>query len=237
MVDDACADELVAKFNVDRATALRFSKARDGNLKKAEPFLASDLAWRQETRPEAIEQADVMKVIESGTWRLLGKTEPDGFAVLFCSLAYWDPTQYDTETYTRFVIYFIERMTRIGERFVVLLNFSGWKLWHGFHLRKIYALISTLQDHYPERLEAAILMRVPGIFQATWAVAKTFFDPNTAKKIFFVGSGAEAEKVAISERGAWGVWPACYGGPNQEPVPCPNVPGESNVADAPMLTG
>ena len=66
-------------------------------------------------------------------------------------------------------------------------------------------------------------MRVPGIFQATWAVAKTFFDPNTAKKIFFVGSGAEAEKVAISERGAWGVWPACYGGPNQEPVPCPNV--------------
>ena len=99
------------------------------------------------------------------------------------------------------------------------------------------ALISTLQDHYPERLEAAILMRVPGIFQATWAVAKTFFDPNTAKKIFFVGSGAEAEKVAISERGAWGVWPACYGGPNQEPVPCPNVPGESNVADAPMLTG
>ena len=70
---DACADELVAKFNVDRATALRFSKARDGNLKKAEPFLASDLAWRQETRPEAIEQADVMKVIESGTWRLLGK--------------------------------------------------------------------------------------------------------------------------------------------------------------------
>ena len=54
MVDDACADELVAKFNVDRATALRFSKARDGNLKKAEPFLASDLAWRQETNPRRL---------------------------------------------------------------------------------------------------------------------------------------------------------------------------------------
>ena len=46
----------------------------------------------------------------------------------------------------------------MGERFIVIFD-KGWKLSHAMHMRKIKRLISTLQDHYPERLEAAILMR------------------------------------------------------------------------------
>lgn len=231
----ACASALVGSLGVDERTALRFAIARNGDAQKAEKMCKSDLEWRAATKPEQIQQGDVMKVLASGHWRLLGKTSTDGFAVLFCSLAYWDPTAYDAAYYGRFVTYFIEAMLRIGERFVVLLDFKGWRLWHGFHIRKIFALISTLQDHYPERLEAAVLTRVPSIFQATWVVAKTFIDANTASKIHFTANSPEAEKEEISRWGAWEVWPAMYGGPATDAVPVPNVPGEADVDGAPSL--
>ena len=41
----ACAAELMRAHGVDEATALRFSRARDGDSKKASAFLAADLAW------------------------------------------------------------------------------------------------------------------------------------------------------------------------------------------------
>ena len=214
---------------------MRFAVARNGELPKAGKMLNYDLAWRAETKPADIQQADVMKVLESGHWRLLGKTSTDGFAVLFCSLAYWDPTAYDATYYGNFVTYFIERMLRVGERFVVTLDFRGWRLWHGFHIRKIFALISTLQDHYPERLEAAVLTRVPAIFQATWVVAKTVIDANTASKIHFTAHSPEAEKEELCKWGAWDVWPDMYGGPASSLVPVPNVPGEPNIDGAPPL--
>ena len=231
---EACAGALEERFGVDRMTALRFSRARQGNLVKAERFLAADLEWREQTKPETLTQDDVMSCLGSGQWRLLGKSS-SGFAVLFICTAYWNPTAYDAPYYGRFVTWFIERMVRIGERFVVVLDFEGWKLSHGLQLRKIFALISTLQDHFPERLEAAVLMRVPTIFQATWRVAKTFFDPITAAKVHFVAHGAEAEHEALRTWGAWALWPKSYGGPATAPVPCPNIPGEPNVDSAPLI--
>jgi hypothetical protein len=44
----------------------------------------------------------------------------------------------------------------VAEQFVVLYDMEGWRLSHSFHLRKVYAHISTLQAH--SRLQQPIPM-------------------------------------------------------------------------------
>ena len=58
--------------------------------------------------------------------------------------------------------------------------------------------MSTVQDHYPERLRAALLIRTPGIFEASWRLIKPWIDPNTAQKVHFLPRGA-AEAAALLE--------------------------------------
>jgi len=176
------AAALVTKLKVDPAVALRFSRARQGNLAKAEAFLAADLKWREETKPEATAQADIMRALPSGCWRLLGTIAESRMPVLFINLALWNPNDYDVDEYGRYVIYFLEAMGRLGERFIVIFD-TKWKLSHGMQMRKVKRLINVLQDHYPERLERALLMRAPAIFASAWAIIKGFTDPVTAAKV------------------------------------------------------
>jgi len=89
------------------------------------------------------------------------------------------------------VVYFSERLPRLGPTHVVLFDMSGWKLSHGTHARKLKALISTVQDHYPERLRAALLIRAPAIFELTWKMIKQWVDPVTAAKVHFLPGGAK----------------------------------------------
>ena len=238
----ATAAALEAKFGVDAKTAMRFSKARKGELKKAEPFLAEDLKWRTEYKPHDIKQSDIPAALPSGCWRILGMSSAGtgpgssggGYPVLFINLSLWNPSDYDVEEYGRYATYFLEAMCRMGERFIVLFDMKGWKLSHALHMRKVKRLVTTLQDHYPERLEAAVLMRAPGIFASAWAVIKGFIDPVTAVKVRFT-SGSDSELAAYKQLGVWSVVVTSYGGGNEKQVPVPNVPGEPDCVGAPSL--
>ena len=55
-VDDSaavkgCAAMLVDELQVDPRAALRFARARQGDFRKAKPFLQADLAWRAHKTP------------------------------------------------------------------------------------------------------------------------------------------------------------------------------------------
>jgi len=78
-----CAAALVQELEVKQSVALRFARARQGDLSKAKPFLRADLAWREETHPEAVTQADVPTAMASGCWRMLGCTPASAFTLLF----------------------------------------------------------------------------------------------------------------------------------------------------------
>jgi len=231
---DVTAATLEAKFGVDLTTAQRFSRARKGDLKKAELFLSEDLKWREEAKPAEITQADIPRALPSGCWRCLGLST-EGCPVLLITLLLWNPASYDVPEYGRYCVYFLEHCTRMGERFIVIFDMQDWKLSHALQMRKIKCLLDTLQDHYPERLEAVLIMRAPAIFGAAWSTIKRLLDPVTAAKVRFVDSGPEAEAAAHKAVGSWQVVPTRYGGCNEETVPVPNLPGEPDVAGAPGL--
>ena len=102
-------------------------------------------------------------------------------------------------------------------------------------MSKVQRLVSTVQDHYPERLEKALLLRAPLIFASAWAVIKGFIDPVTAAKVAFVGKALEAEARALDECGARECMPKSYGGDCDELAAVPNLPGEPNLPDAPVI--
>ena len=140
----ACAARLVEELKVDPSIALRFARARQGDFKKAAPFLRADLAWREMKLPVA--QADCPTALASGFLRVLGRT-PAGLTVLFCHLGLWDPSLYDVDEYERFMIYILEGTCQQSEQFVVLFDMRGWKLWHAMYMRNISRLFATLQDN------------------------------------------------------------------------------------------
>ena len=121
-----CAAALVDALKVDPSVALRFARARQGNLSKAKPFLEADIAWREKKRPEAVTQADFPTALASGCWRLLGCT-PAGLPVVFIKLGLWDPRKYDIDEYERSIIYFLEKIMGggRGEKFVVMFDMHG----------------------------------------------------------------------------------------------------------------
>ena len=139
-----CAARLVKELQVDPSIALRFARSRQGDFKKAAPFLRADLAWREEKLP--VTQSECPTALASGHLRVLGRT-PAGLTVLFCHIGLWDPSLYHIDEYERYVIYIVESMCQQCEQFIVLFDMRGWKLWHAMYMRNISRLLATLQDN------------------------------------------------------------------------------------------
>eukprot|EP00967_Tisochrysis_lutea_P152172 scaffold297510_cov43-Tisochrysis_lutea.AAC.2 len=80
----------------------------------------------------------------------------------------------------------MEHLSKQGPGFIVLFDMSGWKISFSLQVAKLKVLVGTLQNHYPERLRAALIIHTPGFFQATWRMMKPWLDPHTVEKVRFV---------------------------------------------------
>ena len=108
---EECAAALVEELKVEPSVALRFARARQGDFRKAEPFLRADLAWRAQKTPAM--QADCPTALASGAWRMLGCTSV-GFPVIFCHVGLWGSTagKHDIDEYERYMTYIFESILR-----------------------------------------------------------------------------------------------------------------------------
>ena len=119
---------------------------------------------------------------------------------------------------------------QVAEQFVFLFDMAGWRISHGLHLRKVHAHITTLQEHYPERLRAALLVGVPAIFFASWKLIRLMLDPVTASKVTFL-RGGESQTAELLEHIDKSILPVRYGGERRdEDTP---VPGELTLTANP----
>ena len=62
----------------------------------------------------------------------------------------------------------------------------------------IYQQVKILQKYFPERLGKAYLVNTPWIFNATWVLIKSWLDPRTASKVYFLEE-KDMKEVLISE--------------------------------------
>ena len=95
------------------------------------------------------------------------------------------------------------------------------------HTAQLSALLRTLQDHYPELLRAALLLRVPLMFDVTWRLVRPLLDSKTAAKVHFVRDMLERQSLQ-EQLVPMDIVPREYGG-TADAALVPNLPGQSNV--------
>lgn len=71
------------------------------------------------------------------------------------------------------------------EQMVWFIDFRGWTLRKAPPMRTARTVLNILQNHYPERLGAAVAFDPPNVFEAFWKVIRPFVDPVTFNKILF----------------------------------------------------
>ena len=143
-------------------------------------------------------------------------------------VAKWNPHEYPLEQYVRYVGFFMaqseRRMAEAGAtEHVVLFDMAGWAMWHGRYMSYIKQLVGIAQDQYPERLGRAVLLHVPTLFKAAWAVISKFIDARTEAKVHFID-----DKDLAAELGTLlpaDAIPLAYGGAREGDVPVPNAEG------------
>lgn len=62
------------------------------------------------------------------------------------------------------------------EQMVWLVNFKGWSMSKAIPVRTTQEIAHVLQNHYPERLGAAILLDPPRLFETFWLVSFFLLD-------------------------------------------------------------
>ena len=72
------------------------------------------------------------------------------------------------------------------QRFVVIIDMSDWKMYHGGYTRYLIQLVKIVQDCFPERLHCAFILNSPTIFWAVWKVLSPLVQERTRNKLKWI---------------------------------------------------
>ncbi|XP_057770237.1 SEC14 cytosolic factor-like [Salvia miltiorrhiza] len=187
--------EIVAKQDpaaceeVDEGTLRRFLRDRDLDIEKASTMLMKYLTWRRSFVPtgsisasEAPNHVAHKKVFVQGT-------DKRGCPVAVVFGAKHFPSKGNNEEFKRFAVFVLDKIcSRIPngeEKFTSIVDLEGFG-YSNSDVRGYIAVLSILQNYYPERLQKVFLIHASYVFMAAWKVVYPFVDKNTRKKITFV---------------------------------------------------
>lgn len=182
----------------DDACLKRYLRARNWNLKKSEKMLKDTLAWRESFKPEDIRWADVSGESETGKLYRANFKDKNGHTVLVMHPGRQNTTNHEMQM--KQLVYFLENailnLPEGQEQMIWLIDFKGWSMKKSSPVSVARETANILQNHYPERLNVAILYNPPRLFEAFWTIVKPFLDPKTFKKVKFVyAKNAESQKI------------------------------------------
>ena len=207
-----CLQQLKLKFPKEtEQTLIRFLRARDFKVQKAERLLSRANEWREHVKPECIELTDVAHELQKG-YVLRHYYDKFKRPTLILRAAKYFPSQIRVEDAERLILYLLESGIRemskevtgfcmiADMRDVGLINFSLPHFKHFAHL---------IQDFYPERLGSAFIINVSWVAKTMWLTAKPLLNQRTIEKIHFLET---KEMRKLREVFDENVLPVDYGG-------------------------
>ena len=75
-----------------------------------------------------------------------------------------------------------------SSKVVLLIDFIDFTLFNAPSMSTSLETLSILQNHYPERLHKAYIIRPPYLFNTFWSMIHPFVDPITSEKVVFLSS-------------------------------------------------
>ncbi|KAG2393487.1 hypothetical protein C9374_007018 [Naegleria lovaniensis] len=182
---------------LDEAALIRFLRARDYDINKAEKLMNTCLEWRRSFKPDEITAEEIDSEASSG------KLFQRGFDKLNRPIVYMFPARENSTDYEKnikLLVYTLERavdaMPEGVEQMCWIIDFNGYSTRNSLPLSVAKQTLNILNDCYPERLGACFMVDTPFIFNIFWKAISPFINPVTKNKIHFV-NGKDTEKAKI----------------------------------------
>ncbi|CAL5042019.1 unnamed protein product [Urochloa decumbens] len=197
-------------------TLVRFLKAREWHVNKAQKMLVESLNWRIQNEIDSILEkpiipVDLYRSIRDTQLVGLSGYSKEGIPVLAVGVGL---STYDKAS----VNYYVQSHIQINEyrdRFILpmvtkkygrpittcikVLDMTGLKL-SALNQMKIVTAISTVDDlNYPEKTETYYIVNAPYIFSACWKVVKPLLQERTRKKVHVLRGCGKDELLKIMD--------------------------------------
>jgi hypothetical protein len=109
---------------------------------------------------------------------------------------------YDHDGNIKHLVYNLERAISCGEangyedgKICLVIDFDGYSLMNAPPMKTSVETLSILQNHYPERLAKAYLVRPPWIFHTFYSLISPLIDTVTREKVVMLSSKKHATLV------------------------------------------
>ena len=170
------------------STYIRYLRARNFDTGKSTAMLRATIAWRKEfdlgglqtTWKESIEY-------ENATGKLYVRGyDKEGRALIYMKPAHENSKNHDGNL--KHLVYNLERAIACMEatsgqgKWVLLIDYDGFTMTKSPPMHTCQAVLQILQDHYPERLYRAYVVRPPYLFYALLQFLSPFMDALTRSK-------------------------------------------------------
>ncbi|CAG7784805.1 unnamed protein product [Allacma fusca] len=224
---------------------LRWLRARELNVDKAEEMLRKAMKWRQDNKVDSILKVwEAPIIVRDALPVRCSGTDKDGCVICLQPYGKWELRQIVEKGYAsdfvKFWIQFLEqgtalmRQDSIGKKepitqFVLIYDMEGFSMKQMFCREKIAAELNVMkifEANYPETLKAAYVVNAPKIFEVLFAFFKPILTGHTLSKVKVFGSNTAEWRAALLENIEPDELPSEYGGSNTS---CPNYTVDQGI--------
>ncbi|KAL9256907.1 Phosphatidylinositol transfer protein 3-like protein [Drosera capensis] len=176
---------------IDDLTLTRFLRARDLDVEKGGAMFLKYLKWRKEFVPTgSISEAEIQDELVHNKVFLQGSDKRGCPVIVIIARNHCQSKKPGgLDELKRLVVYCFDKICSrlpVGEeKFIAIIDLQGWG-YANSDIRGYLALLSLMQDCYPERLRKIFLIHAPRIFMTVWKIIYPFIDNRTREKFIFV---------------------------------------------------
>ncbi|OXA39358.1 hypothetical protein Fcan01_25964 [Folsomia candida] len=183
---------LQTEYQKDDSFLIRWLRARDLNLIRAEEMLRASLKWRQDNDVDNILKCDdIPEEVKKMSPVAYSGISTEGYATFVVPFGRHD-TRYLVEKYG------VEEMLRIQ---IMNMEKFSYRQMSSKPCRELMAKVQQQTDsNYPELLRYAMVVNAPKIFATLLAMFKPFIAKSTLDKIDIYGPDPEIWKAVVKQK-------------------------------------
>ncbi|CAL8080508.1 unnamed protein product [Orchesella dallaii] len=197
--------EVTADLKVDDETLIRFMRAREWDLNRAEDMLRKSIKWREDNNVSSYLSYEPPEYLKEDFVFEMLPTDNEGRPVVYVPLGRWNARQWvekglkDDCLKFRFYIFEIvaERTRQVNASSITLIldlaELTYYKCASLETMQLLYYGLKDLEANYPEILKTCYMINAPWLFPTAYNFFKPIFSQRTLNKF----------KIFDSDRNNW----------------------------------
>jgi hypothetical protein len=201
----------VADLNQDETTCLRFLRAREQNLDKAESMIRRTIKWREDVQISKYRHwKPSPAVLEDTTFYTTG-TDYEGRPVFWLPMGRWNTRVLVEQGYKEDVsqlrYYLLETLTEVirqskADQCMVIFGVEGLTYWKVAHMETMQMMMDSFRDlslNYPEIIKSMFVINTPWYFPYVLTFVKPLLSTRTSRKLNIFNSDKSKWLAALLE--------------------------------------